>query len=96
MTGKLTTKRYKYATVFVDQFSRLSYVYFQTTATAEETILAKRAFEAYTNLSGIKVKAYHADNGVFCANAWMDDCVQHSQSLTFAGVNAHHENGLCK
>ena len=26
MTGKLTTKRYKYATVFVDHFSRFSYV----------------------------------------------------------------------
>jgi hypothetical protein len=40
MTGKLTTRRYKYATVFVDQFSGYSYVYLQKTAGAEETIRA--------------------------------------------------------
>lgn len=37
MTGFLTTKRYKYATVYVDQFSRLGFVYLQKTASAEET-----------------------------------------------------------
>ena len=35
MTGKLTTKRYRYATVFVDQKSRFGYVHLQKTATAE-------------------------------------------------------------
>ncbi|KAI2498311.1 hypothetical protein MHU86_16181 [Fragilaria crotonensis] len=45
MTGFLTTKRYKYATVFVDQFSRLGFVYLQKTASAEETIEGKKAFK---------------------------------------------------
>ena len=74
----------------------MSHVHFQKTATAEETILAKRAFEAHANLSGVKAKACHADNGAFRANAWVEDCVKHNQSLTFAGVNAHHENGMCE
>ncbi|KAI2499307.1 hypothetical protein MHU86_15151 [Fragilaria crotonensis] len=38
MTGFLTTKRYRYATVYVDQFSRLGFIYLQKTASAEETV----------------------------------------------------------
>ena len=45
MVGFLTRQRYKYATVFVDQASRMGFVYLQKTCSAEETIEAKRAFE---------------------------------------------------
>jgi hypothetical protein len=68
MTGFLTTKRYKYATVYVDQFSRLGYVYLQKEATAEETLQGKEAFERYANDRGVHVQAYLADNGIFTAN----------------------------
>ena len=47
MTGILTTKRYKYATVYVDQVVKLSFTYLQNTATAEETIEGKESFERY-------------------------------------------------
>ena len=40
--------------------------------------------------------AYHADNGIFRANKWVDECRRHQQTLTFAGVNAHHSNGLAE
>ena len=65
MTGILTNKRYQYATVYVDQATRLGYVYLQKSATAEETIKGKIAFELFCLKQGIKVRAYHADNGVF-------------------------------
>ncbi len=96
MTGKLTTKRYKYATVFVDQGSKLGYVYLQKTATAEETIEGKKAFEQYAADRGIRIRAYHADNGVFRANKWRDACQENKQNLTFSGVNAHHTNGMAE
>jgi len=96
MTGKLTTKRYRYATVYVDQYSGLSYVYLQKTADADETIAGKKAFEAYASQFGVKVSAYHADNGIFRANKWVDECRANRQTLTFAGVNAHHSNGLAE
>ena len=63
MTGILTMKKYKYATVYVDQSSRLGYVYLQKTTTAEETIKGKEAFVLYCKSNGVIVKAYHADNG---------------------------------
>ena len=96
MTGRLTTKRYTCATIFVDQYSRLGYVYFQKTDTAEETILAKQSFEAYAKTRGVNIKAYQSDNGIFRANKWVEECMKHQQGLTFAGFNAHHENGICE
>ena len=65
MTGKLTTQRYKYVTVYVDQGSQLGYVYLQRTNTAEETLKSKQAFELYAERQGVKIQAYHADNGIF-------------------------------
>ena len=47
MTGVLLKQRYRYTLVFVDQSSRLGFVYLQKTATADETIQAKQAFELY-------------------------------------------------
>jgi hypothetical protein len=45
MKGFLARKRYTVATVFIDHFSGMSYVYLQKGATAAETIEGKRAFE---------------------------------------------------
>ena len=47
MVGFLMRQRYKYATVFVDQASRMGSLYLQKTCSAEDTIEAKRAFEQY-------------------------------------------------
>ena len=63
MTGKLTTKRYKYSTVFVDHFSRFSYAYLQKTATVEETLESKKAFESYAAYHNVQILNYHAYNG---------------------------------
>ena len=58
MTGFLTKQHYRYATVFVDQATRLGYVYLQKSATAEETILAKQAFKQFVANRGItQIKA---------------------------------------
>ena len=73
MTGILTTKRYKYATFYVEQVAKLSFTYLQKTATAEETIEGKEAFERYALDRGVTIRAYHADNGIFRANKWVSD-----------------------
>ena len=65
LTGILTRKRYKYATVYVDMATRYGYVVMQETATAEETILGKESFERKAAENGVRIKAYHADNGTF-------------------------------
>ena len=47
LKGNLTKKRYTCATVFVDHYSRLSYVHLQRSMTSEETVGAKKAFERF-------------------------------------------------
>jgi hypothetical protein len=96
MIGFLTKTRYKYATIYVDQASRLSFVYLQKTASADETLKGKEAFELYARERGITIRAYHADNGIFKAHKWVLACRSKGQSLTFAGVNAHHMNGIAE
>ena len=39
------------------------------------------------------IGAYHADNGIFKAHEWVDNCHRIQQGLTFAGFGAHHANG---
>ena len=53
----------------------------------------KQAFERYARLCNMTITAYHADNGIFKAREWVDNCHQSQQGLTFAGVGAHHANG---
>ena len=96
MCGILTVKRYKVATVFVDQASRFSYVHYQRSDTTEETIQVKKAFEKMASINGVQVKNYHTDNGIFKANKWMEHCHESGQGMTFAAVNAHHTNGLAE
>ena len=94
--GFLTKQHYKYTTVFVNQASHMGIVYLQKTCSAEETIEAKRAFEQYGENRGVRVQAYHADNGIFKVKKWVEECQQRKQDLTFAGVNAHHQNGIAE
>ena len=58
-----------------------------------ETVEGKHTFEAFCKQHGIKVRGYHADNGIFKAKDWVNDCKVKQQSLTFTGVNVHHNNG---
>ena len=44
LKGTLTQQRYKHATVFIDQFSRDTFVYLQKSVTSQETVMAKHTF----------------------------------------------------
>jgi hypothetical protein len=96
MIGLLTMTRCKHATTYVDQASRLSHVYLQKRATAEETLLGKEAFELCARERGVTILACHADNGIFKAHKWAMACRGKGQPLMFAGVNAHHQNGTAE
>lgn len=89
-------QRYKYARVYVDQASRLSFVWLKKSATADETLEGKTAFKQYAKDRGISIQAYHADNSTFCAHKWVMACWAKGQSLLFAGVNTHHQNGIAE
>ncbi|KAL7575399.1 hypothetical protein ACA910_007307 [Epithemia clementina (nom. ined.)] len=96
LKGRLTHQRYKYATVFVDQFSRYSYVYLQKRITSEETVQAKKAFERHASLYNVRIQHYHCDNGRFADNGFITDCKLQGQRITYCGVNAHFQNGIAE
>ena len=98
MTGKLTTKRYKYTTFFLDHFSRFSYAYLQKTATVEETLEDNKAFESCAASHNFQILNYHADNGIFRGNDWIKDCQSYPnlQSMSFSGVYARPTNEVAE
>ena len=96
MSDKLTTQRYTCATIYVDQYLGFSYIWIQRSTSVQETLKGKRAFELFTNHHGVKVAHYHADNGVFRANKWVTDCHLRQQSISYAAVGAHHQNGVAE
>jgi hypothetical protein len=95
ITGALTTKRYNYATVYVDQVTRLGYVHQQKGATAEETLEGKEAFEAYARSHSVSIKLTRntmgsctPTNGLIVAGG--------QARLNFRRVNSHHKNRIRK
>jgi len=96
LKGKLTNKRYRAASVFVDHFSRLRFVHLMQDLSLEETVNAKLAFERFAAEHGVTIKHYHCDNGRFADNAFKQSCEQSGQRLTFCGVNAHFQNGIAE
>ena len=96
LKGLLTTQRYHYATIFVDQYSKLSFVFLQKRITSAETVLAKQSFKRFARDHGVKILHYHADNGRFADNGFIQACKDNNQGITYCGVNAHFQNGVAE
>ena len=79
LKGKLTRRRYKCATVFVDHYSYLTYIHHHDRLTSEETVEAKKAFESYARNYGVKIQNYHCDNGRFADNTFINECAKSGQ-----------------
>ena len=92
----LTKQPYKYTTVFVDQCSRLSYIYLQQMITSNEMVQAKITFERYSEERGVHIWHYHADNGRFANKGFIDNCQLNNQCSTYCGVNVHFQNGIAE
>ena len=93
LKGTLTQQRYKYATVFVGQFSGYTFVYLQKCITSQETMMAKHTLGEQCSM---KILHYHTDNGCFVDNAFIADCQAKHQSLSYCRVNTHFQNGIAE
>ena len=96
LKGLLTMQSYNYATIFVDQYSKLSFVFLQNRITSAETVLAKQSFKCFTRDCGVKILHYHTDNGRFADNGFIQACKDNNQGMTYCGVNAHFKNGIAE
>ena len=91
--GKPTTKRYIGATVFIDHFSDFTYTHLMTELNAASTTEAKHAFERLSKSHDVNIHHYHANNGLFDTKIFTASIQKSGQTLSFCGVNAHHQNG---
>jgi hypothetical protein len=96
MKGWLTNQRYHVATVFVDHYSRISYVHLQKSDTSAETVIAKQALEGYACTMGVQIQHYHTDNGRFANNLFMKDILDQKQTIMFCRVNAHFQSRIAE
>ena len=96
LKGVPTTQRYTVATIFVDHFSRLSYVHLERFLTSDNTVRAKRSFEHYRASHGVRVLHYHANNGRFADTLFLRDIDEQRQEISYCGVNAHFQNGVAE
>ena len=92
----LTRKRYQVTTVFVDQYSDLTYLHHQLTTSGDDTLEAKTAFETYAASHGVTIRHYHADNGRFAENKFLAAAQSKGQTVSFCGVGAHFQNGVAE
>ena len=65
LTRRLTTKLYNIAILFVNQSNRFIYAHLQITDRSKETIKYVQVFELMAQQNGVKIKAYHTDDGIF-------------------------------
>ena len=94
--GKPTNQRYVGATVFVDHFSDFTYIHLMTKLNAEETVKAKQEFERVAESYGVRIRHYHADNGLFATKDFKESVKVAKQTISFCGVGAHHQNGIAE
>ena len=85
--------RYCGGTLFFDHASGKIFVRHQVSLSASETIDSKRSVEREAIQCGVKIKKYHADNGIFKAEEFEDALEEDYQTLTKSGIGAHHQNG---
>jgi GAG-pre-integrase domain/Zinc knuckle len=89
--------QYSGGAIFVDHASGYTYIHHQVSLTTHATIESKEAFEAFCRDHGVVVSEYLSDNGTaFTSAAYRDHLLSFEQTTKFAGVGAHHHNGVAE
>ena len=80
--------------MFICYVTGFVHVGLMTDQSGEATLECKYDFEHMCATRGVKVKAHHADNGIFAERSFINDVKCCFQRITFCGVGAHHQNGV--
>jgi hypothetical protein len=59
-----------------------------------EAVESKRNFEREALLSGVTIKKYRSDNGIFVSQEFTNSLTKMSQTIDRCGIGAHHQNGI--
>lgn len=64
--------------VFADTASRLPRAFYTYTTSAESAVLSKMKYEQFAAEHRVRVRQYHADNGVYKTHLWQSHCAAKS------------------
>jgi hypothetical protein len=91
------SKMYKGGCIFVDSASGYVHIELQATLGSTEMLKAKEAFELMCRNAGVIPQEYLLDNGSnFTSKAFAENLLKLDQKALFAGVGAHHHNGIAE
>jgi hypothetical protein len=83
--------------LFIDHATSYVHVELQSALNTHETARAKENFEMICRDNGVIPQQYHTDNGSsFTSQGYTEHLKTFSQISSFAGVGAHHANGVCE
>ena len=92
MVGFLSSKKFHYASFFVDDKSDFTFACHQVSTLAEETIIAKRAYKSELRKCRKEVRHYHVDNGTHAVVKYKEEIKDKKQTLAFCSVGSYHQN----
>jgi transposase InsO family protein len=95
-SGLPSSRRYRYATFWIDHYSRYVHITMHETKKAEELLRSKNDFEDFAARFGVRIKNIRADNGVYTAKTIQTSCLKNQQNLSFCAVGAHWQNGIAE
>ena len=82
--------------IFIDHATGYVHVEHQVKLTTHETLFAKQRFENHSHDYGVIIQQYQADNGIFDSRGFEAELQEYKQIIKFAGVGAHHQNGVAE
>jgi GAG-pre-integrase domain len=83
--------------IFIDHATSFVHVEHQVSLTTHDTLLAKCKFEEVARDSGVAIQRYQMDNGsAFTSGEFTKEMSTFKQIQRFAGVGAHHHNGIAE
>ena len=86
----ISSNSYSGGTLFCDAASKKIFVNCQVSLGAYEIIESKLMFERDAQTSGVTVKAYCTDNGVYTSKEFMKELDASGQGIKHSGVSGHH------
>ena len=75
----------------VDCFSDLAFLHLIIITSQEETLSGNSVFEIFYATFILKIKIYHADNGIFSEEPFLLAIEDDNHTITLCGVVSHHK-----
>ena len=94
LKGSQTSTKYHVATIFVDHFSKLTYVHFSEITPAHKAVEEIHAFETYAATFAYKFKSTMQTMVPSILVILKERIIAANKTISFSGVNAHHQNEI--